>query len=322
MDPVSAPVQASIESSSKINKSKWLKRLYKERYLYIMSIPFVIWLVIFKYIPIWGWIMAFQEFRPGKGIFGSKWVGLQQFSMMFKDDQFFRALRNTVAMSVLSLIAGFTCAILFALLINEVSNIRFKRSIQTVSYLPHFVSWVIVAGMFSKLLSTDGGVINTILVNLGLLKEPVQFMAKDTLFWPISTIIEAWKETGWNSIIYLAAIAGINPELFEAAFADGAGRLRKIWHIILPSIRPTIIILLVMNVGWLVSSGFEKQFLLGNNLVVDYSQVLSIYVLQYGISMARFSYGTAVGIFQSVVSIILLFLASKAATKFGEGSLV
>lgn len=322
MNPVSTPVQATAELNIKKGKSKWLKQLYLERYLYIMSIPFVIWLIVFKYVPIWGWIMAFQEYRPGKGIFGSKWVGLQQFSMMFKDDQFLRALRNTLAMSILSLILGFACAILFALLLNELGSIRYKRYIQTISYLPHFVSWVIVAGMFSKLLSTDGGIINTLLVNLGILKEPVQFMAKDTLFWPISTIIETWKETGWNSIIYLAAIAGINPELFEAAFSDGAGRLRKIWHIILPSIRPTIIILLIMNVGWLVSSGFEKQFLLGNNLVVDYSQVLSIYVLQYGIGMARFSYGTAVGIFQSVVSIILLFFASKASKKIGEGSLV
>lgn len=304
-------------------RSKWMKKLYSERYLYLMSIPFVIWLVIFKYVPIWGWIMAFQEYRPGKGIFASKWVGLQQFAEMLHDDQFFRALRNTLAMSVMSLAAGFTCAVLLALLLNELRSTGvFKRVVQTVSYLPHFVSWVIVAGMFSKLLSTDGGVVNDLLVHLGILKAPVQFMADEKLFWPISTLIETWKETGWNSIIYLSAIAGINPELFEAAISDGAGRFKRIWHIILPSIRPTIVILLVMNVGWLVSSGFEKQFLLGNNLVQDYSQVISIYVLKYGIGMARFSYGTAVGIFQSVVSIILLFFANKIAKRFDEGSLI
>lgn len=298
------------------------KRLYRERYLYFMSLPFVVWLIVFKYIPIWGWIMAFQEYFPGKGIFSQKWVGLKHFEAMFRDDQFYRVLRNTIAMNALSLVANFIFAILLALLLNEVGNALFKRTIQTISYLPHFVSWVIIAGMFSKLLSTDGGVINDLLVFLGILDEPVQFLAKEKLFWPIVTIVETWKETGWNSIIYLAAIAGINPEIYEAAIADGAGRLRKIWHITLPSILPVIIVMLVMCIGWLVSTGFEKQFLMGNGLVQDYSQVISLYVLQYGIGMGRFSYGTAVGIFQSVVSIIFLFTANKAAKKYSEGGLI
>ncbi len=298
------------------------KRFYKERYLYFMSIPFVIWLVIFKYIPIWGWTMAFQEYFPMKGIFSQKWVGLKHFQAMFQDEQFYRVLRNTLAMSVLSLVANFIFAILLALLLNEVRNALFKRTIQTISYLPHFVSWVIIAGMFSKLLSTDGGVVNDLLVHLGVLKEPVQFLANEKLFWPIVTIVETWKETGWNSIIYLAAIAGINPEIYEAAIADGAGRFRKIWHITLPSILPVIIVMLVMCIGWLVGNGFEKQFLMGNSLVQDYSQVISLYVLQYGIGMGRYSYGTAVGIFQSVVSIILLFAANKVARKYSEGGLI
>ncbi len=299
-----------------------LKKLYRERFLYLMSLPFVLWAILFKYIPIWGWMMAFQDYFPGRSIFDQKWVGFKHFVFLFQDDQFYRVLRNTLAMSVLSLAANFFFAILLALMLNEVRGSRFKRSIQTISYLPHFVSWVIIAGMFSKLLSTDGGVVNDVLVNLGLIKEPVQFMAQGKLFWPIATLVETWKETGWNSIIYLAAIAGINPELYEAAIVDGAGRFRRIWHITLPSISPTIVVLLVMNIGWIISNGFEKQFLMGNSLVQDYSQVLSLYVLQYGIGMGRYSYGTAVGIFQSVVSILLLLLAGKISGKFNENTLL
>lgn len=282
----------------------------------------MVWVVIFKYIPIWGWLMAFQEYIPGKGLLEQKWVGLKHFVYLFGDEQFYRVLRNTLAMSVLSLIANFVFAITFALLLNEIRNAYFKRSIQTISYLPHFVSWVIVAGMFSKLLSTDGGIVNDALLWLGLTDAPIQFMSKEGLFWPIVTIVETWKETGWNSIIYLAAIAGINPELYEAAIADGAGRFRRIWHITLPCIKPTIIVLLVMCIGWLVSNGFEKQFLMGNNLVQDYSQVIDLYVLQYGISMGRYSYGTAVGIFKSVVSVILLLIANSTAKKIDEGGII
>jgi putative aldouronate transport system permease protein len=299
-----------------------LGRLYSERYLYLMSIPFLIWLFIFKYFPIWGWVTAFQEFIPGKSVFKQKWVGLKQFKYLFTDEQFLIVLRNTLAMSVLSLLANLIFAIVLALMIDELRNGLFKRTIQTVSYLPHFVSWVIVAGIFYKLLSTDNGIVNEILVYLGILKEPVQFLSKANLFWPIATFVEAWKETGWNAIIYLSAIAAINQELFEAAKADGAGRFKKIWYVTLPSIRPIIIILFVMNIGFLMSNSFDKQFLLGNPIVEDYSKVIALYVLDYGIGLGRYSYGTAVGIFQSVVSIILLFAANTFAKKVDEGRLI
>jgi putative aldouronate transport system permease protein len=303
-------------------KRTWIGRLYSERYLYLMSIPFLIWLVIFKYIPIWGWVTAFQEFMPGKSIFNQKWIGLKQFKYMFTDEQFYIVLRNTLVMSVLSLVANLIFALILALMIDELRNGLFKRTIQTVSYLPHFVSWVIVAGIFYKLLSTDNGIVNEVFVYLGILKEPVQFLSKANLFWPIVTLVEAWKETGWNAIIYLSAIASINQELFEAAKADGAGRFNKIWHVTLPSIRPTIIILFVMNIGFLMNNGFDKQFLLGNPIVEDYSKVITLYVLDYGIGLGRYSYGTAVGIFQSVVSIILLFTANTFAKKVDEGRLI
>lgn len=319
---VSLPEKLRETASATKTRRSWRKRLFAERYLYLMSIPFLIWLVLFKYLPIWGWVMSFQQYIPGKSIFAQKWVGLKHFITMFSDGQFFLVLRNTLVMSALSLVTNLFFAIVLALIIDELRNGLFKKTAQTISYLPHFVSWVIVAGMFSKLLSTDSGIVNTILVSLGILKAPVQFLAQPKLFWILATLIEAWKETGWNAIIYLAAMAGVNPELFEAARTDGAGRLRIIWHIKLPSIAPTIVILLVMNIGFLMNNGFDKQFLLGNAIVGDYSQVIGLYVLNYGIGMARYSYGTAVGIFQSAVSVILLFIANTFAKKVDEGRLI
>lgn len=302
----------------RIRKRGFWKTFLQQRYLYMMSIPFVIWVFVFSYMPLWGWLMAFQNYKPSKSILEQKWVGLQNFQQLFADDKFYVVLRNTLAMSFMGLIAGFTVPILFAILINEVKNRVFKRSVQTISYLPHFVSWVVVAGMVSKMLSTDGGIVNVLLLKLHLISEPVQFMAKGNLFWGIVTASDLWKETGWNSIIYLAAIAGIDQELYEAATVDGAGRFRRIWHITLPGIRSTFMVLLILSIGNLISIGFEKQFLLGNQLVTDYSQVLDLYALNYGIGLSRYSFGTAVGMFNSVVSIVLVLTANafyRKATK-------
>ena len=237
-------------------------------------------------------------------------MGLDHFAALFADDKFYLVLRNTLAMSFMGLIVGFTIPILFAVLLNELRGSVFKRTVQTISYLPHFVSWVVVAGIVTKMLSTDGGAVNQLLMWLGLIDQPIQFMAQGNLFWYIVTGSDIWKEMGWSAIIYLAAISGIDQEQFEAAKVDGASRLRQIWHITLPSIAPTIAILMIMSIGHLISIGFEKQFLLGNPLVVDYSQVLDLYALNYGLGMGRFSFGTAIGMFNSVVSIILLLLAN------------
>jgi len=302
-------------------KLTW-KTLYEQRYLLMMSVPFVIWVLIFKYIPIWGWTMAFQNFRPGRSFFEQQWVGFKHFIDLFQDPMFYQVMRNTLAMSFLGLIFGFTLPIIFALLLNEVRHIAFKRTIQTVSYLPHFVSWVIVASLFTEMLAVDGGVINNILLSLNIIDKPVQFLAKGEWFWGILTAVDVWKELGWNSIIYLAAITAIDPSLYEAAIVDGAGRFKQMWHVTLPGIKSTILVILIMNIGWLISIGFEKQFLLGNNLVKDYSDVLDLYILNYGIGLARYSYGTAIGIFKSVVSILLVFLANLFARKSGEGNIV
>jgi putative aldouronate transport system permease protein len=293
-----------------------------QKTLYLMSLPFVAWVFVFNYLPVWGWTMAFQNFRPGRSFFEQEWVGLDHFIALFTDERFFMALRNTLAMSLLGLIVGFTIPILFAVLLNEIRHSLFKRTVQTITYLPHFVSWVVVAGIVTKMLSIDGGIVNDLLLKFGFIDKPFQFMAQGTWFWGIVTVSDIWKEMGWNAIIFLAAIAGLDPQLYEAAKVDGAGRLRRIWHVTLPGIRPTILVVLILNIGHLVSIGFEKQMLLGNSLVVDYSEVLDLYALNYGIGLGQFSYGTAIGIFNSVVSITLLFLANGIFKRYSNQSVM
>lgn len=305
------------EKGTKQQSSVW-KRALQQRYLYLMSLPFVIWVIVFAYVPVWGWITAFQNYKPKNSFLDQKWVGLDNFVELFGDERFYLVLRNTLAMSSMGLIVGFTIPVIFALLLNEMKGQFFKRSIQTISYLPHFVSWVVVAGLVSKMLSTDGGAVNQLLMSLHLIDEPIQFMAKGEWFWGIVTLSDLWKELGWNSIIFLAAMAGIDPELYEASTVDGAGRFRKMWHITLPGIRTTFMVLFILSIGHLIGIGFEKQMLLGNPLVTDYSEVLDLYALKYGIQMSRYSYGTAIGIFNSVVSILLVLIANgiyKRVTK-------
>ncbi|MBB6731244.1 ABC transporter permease [Cohnella zeiphila] len=313
--------RVSATGASARKKNRFWSDILRQKYLYLMSLPFVIWLFIFNYVPIWGWTMAFQNYKPAKSFSEQKWVGFDQFKTLFHDDQFYRVLRNTLAMSGLSLVAGFIFPILFAVLLNEVKSMPFKRITQTISYLPHFVSWVVVAGIVTSMLSLDG-VVNHLLTWLHISDEPIQFMAKPHWFWGIVTGSDIWKETGWNAIIYLAAITGIDKELYEAARVDGAGRFRQIWNITLPGIRSTIMVLFIMSIGHLLSIGYEKQMLLGNNLVSDYSQVLDLYALNYGIKIAHFSYGTAISMFNSVVSVILLFAANGLFKKFAKESIM
>ncbi|MDQ0230750.1 ABC transporter permease [Metabacillus malikii] len=311
-----------VVSTKLTHKRSFWKVFASQKILYLMSLPFVALVFVFNYLPLWGWTMAFQNFRPGKAFIEQEWVGFMHFIELFQDERFYMALRNTLAMSLLSLIVGFTVPIIFAILLNEVRHSVFKRTVQTVTYLPHFVSWVVVAGIVTKMLSTDGGIVNDILLGLGIIDEPFQFMAEKTWFWGIVTVSDLWKEMGWNAIIFLAAIAGLDPQLYEAAKVDGAGRLRRIWHVTLPGIRPTILVVLILNIGHLISIGFEKQMLLGNSLVVDYSEVLDLYALNYGIGLGQFSYGTAIGIFNSVVSITLLFIANGIFKRYSNQSVM
>jgi len=285
-----------------------------------MSIPFLVWLIIFRYIPIWGWTFAFQDYKPHLNFFEQTWVGLKHFRDLFKAPLFYQALQNTLGMSLLGLVFGTVSAIGFALLLNELRFLSLKRFTQTVSYLPHFVSWVVTANIVTSMLSINGPV-NEILVNLGLLKEPVNVMIKPEYFWWVVVFSDMWKSTGWNAIIYLAAMTGIDTQTYEAADIDGANRWQKILYITLPGISTTIFILLILNIGNLVNIGFEKQFLLGNAVTSTKALVLDKYALDFGIGLFRYSYGTAIGIFKSVVSIILLIGANYLIKKSGKGKL-
>lgn len=294
------------------------KQLKNQKTLILLSIPFAIYAIIFCYVPLVGWLMAFQNYKPKTGLLHSKFVGLQKFKMLFSDDTFLKVIRNTLAMGVINLVLGTVCAILFAILLSEVHSRHAKRVVQTVSYLPHFLSWVIVTGIVFDVLSMENGILNQLLVSLHILKQPINWLAYPKYFWWIVGFANIWKETGWNSIIYLAAITSINSDLYEAASIDGAGRLSKIWHITLPGLKPTIFILLIMNIGNVLNAGFEVQYLLGNGLVQSVSQTIDIYVLKYGISQGDYSIGTAAGIFKSLVSIVLIVIANRSAKLMGE----
>ncbi|WP_256989240.1 sugar ABC transporter permease [Bacillus sp. EB106-08-02-XG196] len=299
-------------------KKSFFQRMMSQKALLAMSLPFLIWLFVFKYIPLWGWSIAFQDFKPARSLTDQEWIGLEHFKFLFTDDNFWRVLRNTLGMSTINLVLGFVTAICLALLINEIRHIRFKKSVQTISYLPHFISWVVAASIVSYSLSLENGIVNIVLVNLGIIDEPILWLGKEKWFWVINGLTEVWKNVGWNTIIYLAAITMIDPEQYEAADIDGASRFQRIRHITLPSLKPTIIILLIMNLGYILESGFEAQYLLGNPMNLAYSENLDIYVLKYGMSMGNFSLATAAGIFKTVVSFIFLFTANHIAKRFGQ----
>ena len=264
--------------------------------------------------------MAFQDYKPHLGFFQQTWVGLKYFFELFKAPLFYQALQNTLGMSILGLVFGTVSALGFAILLNELRYLSFKRFTQTVSYLPHFVSWVVTANIVTSLLSINGP-INEILVSFNIIKEPVNVMIKPEYFWWVVVISDIWKETGWNAIIYLAAMTGIDSQVYEAAEIDGANRIQKIFYITLPGISTTILILLILNIGNLINIGFEKQMLLGNAVTATKALVIDKYALDYGIGLFRYSFGTAIGIFKSVVSIILLLSANYLIKKSGMGKL-
>lgn len=298
-----------------VGNKNWKKIIKRQRYLLLMVVSFIIWILIFRYIPLWGWVMAFQDYKPWLPITQQEWVGWKFFIEIFQDPVFYRAMRNTLAMSFLGFFIGFPLPIILALLLNELRNIKFRRTVQTISYLPYFVSWVVVASIVFRMLSPTDGIINQILLSLNLIDRPIAFMGEPQFFWWIVVFSTVWKEVGWNSIIFLAAISGIDPQLYEAATIDGAGRFRKMWHITLAGIMPTIIVLLVMSIGHLINIGFERQFLLRTGPTRDMAEVIDLYILTYGLGAGRFSFGTAAGVFKSVVSLILLTFANWLSKK-------
>ena len=293
--------------------------MWKQRYLLLMSVPFVIWLIIFKYVPLWGWTMAFQEVKPNSfalPVWQRKFVGFDNFKKAITDRLFGQTMINTIGLSVLGIALGTVMAILFALMLNEICFNRFKKVTQTISYLPHFVSWVVIASI-AKMVLNDGGMLDTLVgKNLKLMST------NSVLFWIVVCIINVWKEVGWDAIVYLSAMAGIDQGLYEAAKVDGANRLQRIWHITLPGIKPTVVVLLIMGIGGALNVGMERQMLLSNGIVQDHAMVLSWFAYIRGIGNNNYGLGTAIGMFQSLVGIALLFIANKIAGWLGESRLI
>ena len=300
-------------------KFDW-KEFKRQKVLMFWAAIFVIYGVIFYYLPLGGWVIAFQNYKPALGMFKSEFVGLQKFQQLFSDSSFLGVIRNTLALGVINLVLTFVAAIVFAILLNEIRMKFAKKAVQTISYLPHFLSWIVVTGILRDILSGTG-IVNELLMKAGATDQAINFFANPDYFWWIVGFSNVWKETGWNAIIYLAAITAIDPSLYEAAAIDGAGRWAKIRHIILPGIRPTVMILLLMNVGNVLNAGFEIQYLLGNGLVQSVSQTIDIYVLKWGISQGDYAIGTAAGIFKSFVSIVLIVLANQFAKRTGDEQL-
>lgn len=311
---------SNIRKKNKAVKQKIsIALLWKQRYLLMMSVPFVIWLIIFKYVPLWGWTMAFQEVKPNSfalPVWERKFVGLDNFETAFTDRLFGQTMINTIGLSIIGIVVGTFAAILFALMLNEICFMRFKKITQTISYLPHFVSWVVIASI-AKMVFNDGGMLDT------ALQKNLHLMSTNSpVFWIVVVLINTWKEAGWDAIVYLSAMAGIDQGLYEAAKVDGAGRLQRIWHITLPGIKPTIIVLLIMSIGGALNVGMERQMLLSNGIVQDHAMVLSWFAYVRGIGTNNYGLGTAIGMFQSLVGIILLFIANKIASVLGENKLV
>lgn len=315
------PAGLTAESTSGDSRFKaFFKELSKQKMLMLMSLPFLLWVFVFKYLPLWGWTIAFQKFRPARDLFDQVWVGLDNFRFLFQEPQFYRVLRNTVVMSSINLVLSFVTAILLALLLNELRNIYFKRTVQTISYLPHFISWVVAANIVQTVLAPEG-ILNVLLLRMNLIDQPVLWLGIGEYFWGILGVTEVWKSVGWNTIIYLAAITSIDPSQYEAAEIDGASRLQRMWYITLPGMKPVIVLLLIMNLGHILESGFEAQYLLGNGMNVEYSENLDIFVLKYGMQMNNFGLATAAGMFKTVVSFIFLIMANNLAKRMGESRL-
>lgn len=287
--------------------------LWRYRILYLLSVPGILYFFLFKYVPLFGSIIAFQNYNIFKGITGSDWVGLEHFQKMFSHYDFLRILNNTLLLGLYDLVIAFPVPILLAILLNEVRMIVFKRLLQTIVYMPHFLSWVVISGIFMGIFSMDAGVVNKALGFLGM--QPVYFLGEDSYIRSILIGSGIWRDSGYGTIIFLAAIAGINPDLYEAAEVDGAGRLKQIWSITLPSLLPTIMILLLLHIGKFLDLGFERVFVFLNPLNLGSGEILDTYIYKAGLLSQQYSYTTAIGLFKSVVGLMLVLLGNFFSKK-------
>jgi len=314
-------VARSIAANNQTSRWGELKKdLKRNKNLYIMLIPVIAYYFIFHYLPMYGLQIAFKDFSPAQGIWNSPWVGLEKFREFFIYDSYYvwRIIRNTILISFYELIFGFPAPIIFAILLNEIKNSVYKRTLQTVSYMPHFISTVVVVGLIMDFFSRDG-LINTILSKFGI--EAISFMTEPGWFRPLYVGSSIWQQLGWNSIVFLAAISNIDPQLYEAALIDGAGRFKQIWYVTIPSILPTIIIIFILRMGHMMSVGFEKVYLMYNPLTYETADVISTYVYRKGLLEMDYSYGSAVGLFNSLINFLLVIITNQISKKVSETSL-
>ena len=304
-----------------MNHKKQLRvKLKKQLGYQFMVWPALIFVTIFSYIPMTGIIIVFKDYKMTKGIFASAWVGLANFQNLFNDFFIGQIVRNTIVISLLGILVSYPVVIIFTLLLNELRNIKFKRAIQTVSYLPHFVAWTVMAVILGELLSADDGIINDVLQNLGIIDKPIYFLTEPKLYWAMITLATTWKEMGWSAIIFLAVISGIDESLYEAAKIDGAGRFSRMWYITLPMLKGIIAIRLILSVAGMANSGFTQAFFLSNSVNIEVARTLSYYVYTTGLVQARFSYSTAISLVLSIVSAALMFSANYTSRKLvGRG---
>lgn len=306
-------------STKKPTKISWRKKVQQNWELYLFVLPCLIWFIIFKYIPMYGIQLAFKQYIPTQGIWGSPWVGFDHFIRFFQSYQFWTLIKNTLGLSFWSLVFTFPVPIIIALLINQLTRERFKKFIQTIIYAPHFISTVVLVGILFIFLSPNSGIINHLIVFFG--GKPILFMAEPNWFKPLYILSSLWQETGWATIIYLAALAGVSPALHEAAIMDGANKWRRIWHVDIPSIRPTIIILLILAFGNIMNVGFEKAFLMQTDLNKPASVIIPTYVYEVGLQRAQYSFAAAIGLFNSIINMIMLLTVNRIVRKLGGNSI-
>ncbi|WP_029195756.1 ABC transporter permease [Paenibacillus alginolyticus] len=322
LEPLQAAATAGVEKASKIKGSwvqDWAVAIKRDKYLYIMAAPGLLFFLLFKYFPLWGLLLAFQNYSPYLGFWDSEWVGLKYFNEFFTNPDFMLLFRNTMAISLLNIIFFFPIPIVVALLLNEVRKLAFKKIVQTVIYLPHFLSWVIIVGICFLIFGQGSGVINQLIAEYG--GQKIEFMTEPNLFWGMLTAQSIWKEAGWGTIIFLAALAGINSELYEAAQIDGASRWQQAMNVTLPGIKSTIIVLLILRLGQVMDVGFEQIYLMMSGPVAHLADVFDTYAYRVGIQQGRFGYATVAGLFKSVVGLILVVMSNRLAKKFGEEGL-
>ncbi|MBP1964280.1 putative aldouronate transport system permease protein [Paenibacillus aceris] len=320
MESVEASIERDVPQRIPSHKrAVFLKRLNRSKYLLILFLPCFIYYVLFKYLPMFGLVISFKDYNLFKGVWASDWVGLKYYKMFFESPDFLKLFRNTFLLGVSTVLFGFPVPIILALCLNEVKNLFFKRFVQTVSYVPHFISNVIVIGMVVMFLSPTTGIVAHFVKLLGL--QPVNLLVQPGWFRPIYVLADIWQHAGWGSIIYLAALTAIDPQLYEAAAIDGASRWKQLWNVTIPGIMPAMVIMLILNIGHIIDIGFEKVFLLMNPATYDTGDIFSTFVYRMGLTLGNYSYGTAVDLFTGIISLIFIYTANYIGRKVSETSL-